>query len=184
MEKKILDFVELENGEIVKFSDVKKITKHYHSKHSDELDPFVRIKKGEPTFKFFGLPLRVAKRDCFKLGPCCGTYGSWYNKYYYSLKDLFEAIIEHWGEQSDGAFGGYSQLPNAEYCVGWFLTPNKNALYFDSKENAICVKPYVTLLFDDFDEAYSGLYGHIVPRRKFITFNNDEELDEWMKKIV
>lgn len=182
MKKEILDFVELENGEVVKFSDIKKITKHYHSKHSDGLEPFTKIKKGECIFKLFGIPIKFAKKDCFKLNSCCDSYGYWYNKYYYSLEDLFKVMMEHWGEQSDGAFGGYSPLPNAEYCAGWFLTQNKDALYFDSKKNAICVKPYVTLWFDDFKEYFSGIYGHVKPRRKFITFTNDEELDEWMQR--
>ena len=174
-------FIELENGDIVKFSDVKKITKHYFSKHSDNLKPFIKVNKGEPIFKFLGLfPIKFAEKDCFKLDSCNGRYGCWYNKYYFSLKELFNAIIEHWGEQSPGAFGGYSQLPNAEYSVGRNLTSNKNALYFDEKEDAICVKPYVTLWLDDFNECFSGLYGHIIPRRMFINFNSNKELDEWM----
>ena len=180
------NFIELENGEIVKLSDIKKVTKSYSSKHTNGFEPFISIKKGEPIFKILGLiPIKFAKKDCFKLGPFCnGRYGCWYNKYYYSLKSLFDAIMEHWGEQSPGAFGGYSRLPNAEYCVGWLLTSNKNALYFDQKENAICVKPYITLWFDDFRESYSGLYGHITPKRKFITFNNNKELDEWMNDNI
>ena len=179
-------FIELENGDIVKFSDVKKMTKHYFSKHSDNLEPFIKVNKGEPIFKILGLvPIKFAKKDCFKLDSFCnGRYGCWYNKYYFSLKELFNAIIEHWGEQSPGAFGGYSQLPNAEYSVGWNLTSNKNALYFDEKEDAICVKPYVTLWFDDVKECFSGLYGHIIPRRKFITFNSNKELDEWMSSNI
>lgn len=180
------NFIELENGEIVKLSDIKKVTKSYSTKHTNGFEPFLDIKKGEPIFKILGLiPIKFAKTDCFKLDPFCnGRYGCWYSKYYYSLKELFETIIEHWGEQSPGAFGGYSQMPNAEYCAGWLLTSNKKALYFDSKENAICVKPYVTLWLDDFCESYSGLYGHRNPRRKFITFNNDKELDAWMDNNI
>ena len=174
-------FIELENGDIVKMSDIKKITKHYFSSHTNDLAPFVRFKKGDPIFRFLGLiPVKFAKKDGFKLGRFCGEFGSWYNKYYFSLKDLFDVMMKHWGEMSPGAFGGYSNLPNAEYSVGWRLTSNKDALYFDLKENAICVKPYVTLLFDDFNESYSGFYGHICPRRKHITFNTDKELDQWM----
>lgn len=177
------DFIELENGEMVKLSGIKKITKEYSSKHTDGFEPFISIKKGETIFRFLGLlPIKFAKKDCFKLDPYChGEYGSWYSKYYYSLEELFKASIEHWGELSPGAFGGYSRMPNAEYSVGWNLTSNKDALYFDSKENAICVKPYVTLWFDDFEEYFSGLHGHVNPRRKFITFNSNEELDKWVK---
>lgn len=180
------DFIELENGEMVKLFDIKKVTKTYLSKYTNDFEPFINIKKGKPIFKILGLiPIKFAKKDCFKLDPFCnGRYGSWYSKYYFSLKDLFDSIMKHWGEQSLGAFGGYSQLPNAEYCAGWLLSPNKNSLYFDSKENAICTKPYVTLWLDDFDEAYSGLYGHINPRRKFITFNSDEDLDTWMNNNI
>ena len=177
-----MKFIELENGEMVKLADVKKVTKNYSSKHTDGFKPFISIKKGEPIFRFLGLlPIKFAKKDCFKLGSDCNwQYGSWYNKYYYSLEELFNSMIKHWGEQSPGAFGGYSRMPNAEYCAGWCLTENKNALYFDSKENAICVKPYITLWFDDFQESYSGLHGHICPRRKFIMFSNNEELDKWI----
>jgi hypothetical protein len=179
------DFIELENGEIVKLSDIKKITKRYSSKHTNGLEPFVKTKKACPISNFLGIfPTKFIEKDCFKLGPCNGRYGSWYNKYYYSLKELFDAIIEHWGEQSPGAFGGYSKLPNAEYCAGWLLTPNKNALYFDEKENAICIKPHITIWFDDFQESYSGMWGHINPRRKFITFNTNNELNEWMKNNI
>ena len=177
-----MKFIELENGEMVKLSDVKKVTKNYSSKHTDGFEPFISIKKGEAIFRFLGLlPIKFAKKDCFKLDPYCnGRYGSWYNKYYYSLEELFNSMIEHWGELSPGAFGGYSQMPNAEYCAGWYLTDTKDALYFDSKENAICVKPYITLWFDDFEEYYSGLHGHVCPRRKFIIFSNNEELDKWI----
>jgi len=181
-----MKFIELENGEMVKLADAKKVTKNYSSKHTDGFKPFISIKKGEPIFRFLGLlPIKFAKKDCFKLGSDCnGQYGSWYNKYYYSLEELFNSMIEHWGEQSPGAFGGYSQMPNAEYCAGWLLAQNKNALYFDSKENAICVKPYITLWFDDFQESYSGLCGHICPRRKFIMFNSNEELDNWISNNI
>lgn len=179
MDKK---FITLENDEMVKLSDIKKITKNYSSKHTDGFEPFISIKKGEAIFRFLGLlPIKFAKKDCFKLDPYCnGRYGSWYNKYYYSLEELFNSMIEHWGELSPGAFGGYNQMPNAEYCAGWYLTDTKDALYFDSKENAICVKPYITLWFDNFEEYYSGLHGHVCPRRKFIMFSNNEELDKWI----
>ena len=171
------EFIKLENGEIVKLSDIKKVTKSYSSKHTNGFEPFISIRKGEPTFKLLGLiPVKFAKKDCFKLDPFVnGRYGCWYNKYYYSVKDLFDAIIKHWGEKSPGAYSGYDTLPNAEYLVGRLLTSNKNALYFDSIENAICVKPYVTLWFDNSCES---------PKKKFLTFNSNDELDKWMDNNI
>lgn len=177
-------FIELENGEIVKFSDIKKITKNYFSKYTDNLEPYIKIKKGEPIFKLLGIvPIKWAKKDCFKLDMFCnGRYGGWYEKYYYSLKDLFEAMMKYWGQQAGGGY--YASLPIAEYTAGFLISETKDALYFDNENDAICTKPYVTLWFDDFDEYYGGMAGHVKPRRKFIIFNSNNELDEWMKQNI
>ena len=177
-------FIELENGKIVKFSDIKRIEKSYSSKYSNDFEPFHMVKKGEPVFKLLGLiPIKFAKNDCLKLDSFCnGRYGGYYSKYYRSVKELFDSIVKHWGEQAGSGY--YAALPVAEATAGIFMSETKDALYFNPEDDTINVKPYITLLFDDFNETYGGFYGHIVPRRKFIIFNSDDELDKWMSDNI
>ena len=75
-------FIELESGEIVKFSNIKNIKKRYSSKYSNGFKPFHMVKKGEPVFKLLGLiPIKFAKKDCLKLGSFCnGGYGGYYRR--------------------------------------------------------------------------------------------------------
>ena len=155
-----------------------RLVKSYSAKHTDDFGLYTKCKVNVPVSKLFGIiPTKFVKKECFALTMCCGVFGSWYSNRYYSLKDLLESIKRHWGELSPGAFIGYCNLPNTEYLSGLRMSKTKDALYLDCMENAICVKPYVTLYFDDFDECFSGMYGHEEPRRKFIIFHNDEELD-------
>jgi len=170
-----MKFVELENGEVFKLSSVKSFKKSYGGKYtidSKELAPYVKVKRGLPIFRLLGLiPIKYAKDDCLKLGPnlgpnVIGWYGGWYHKYYYTLKELYNVMVQHWGENAGSGF--YRFLPIAEYSAGREISPCKEALYFNDKENAICVKPYLILYFDDEKD-----------RKKVLVFNTNEELDKW-----
>lgn len=170
-----MKFVELENGEVFKLSSVKSFKKSYGGKYtidSKELAPYVKVKRGFPIFRLLGLiPIKYAKDDCLKLGSnlgpnVIGWYGGWYHKYYYTLKELYNVMVQHWGENAGSGF--YRFLPIAEYSAGREISPCKEALYFNDKENAICVKPYLILYFDDEKD-----------RKKVLVFNTNEELDKW-----
>ena len=170
-----MKFVELENGEIFKLSSVKSFKKSYGGKFtidSKELAPYVKVKRGFPIFRLLGLiPIKYAKDDCLKLDPnFIGWYGGWYHKYYYTLKELYNVMVQHWGENAGSGY--YRFLPIAEYSAGREIAPCKEALYFNDKENAICVKPYLILYFDDEKD-----------RKKVLVFNTKEELNNKFNHI-
>jgi len=154
-----------------------------NAKYFDEdIAPFIRVKKGTTIYRLFRKNIHF-EEDGFKLDSSCnGRYGGWHNKYYYSVKDMVDAIKSHWGEMSNGGY--YSHIPIAEYSAGRRIAPSKECIYHDQDRNCIAIKPHVILYFDDDITETFTWRGHYIPRKEVKIFDTNEEAEHYYKELI
>lgn len=154
-----------------------------NAKYFDEdIAPFIRVKKGTTIYRLFRKNIHF-EEDGFKLDSSCnGRYGGWHNKYYYSVKDMVDAIKSHWGEMSNGGY--YSHIPIAEYSAGRNIATSKECIYHDQDRNCIAIKPHVILYFDDDITETFTCGGHYIPRKEVKIFDTNEEAEHYYKELI
>lgn len=167
MEK--INYIKADNNQLYNISAFKKIIKHATRviRDGDDIFPYKKVYQGEPLRKFLGITIKCAEKDCYSL---CGKYcGAYHNSVYYSLKELCQAIIKYFRELHPYGYGikytteGYASLKIAK---------TRDAIYFDEGKNAICTKPYLEFVIDEFHDD-----------SVFKIFETEKEMDEFVKEI-
>ena len=159
MEKK--NYIKADNNQLYNISAFKKIIKHAPRiiKDGENVWKYVKVSRGTPLKTFLGFVIKRAKIDCYTLleeGYFC------HKERYRTLKELFDAIFKYYGYRHNLIEGR----------TGVIISKTKKALYFDEKENAIRIKPYLEFVIDELNDDYA-----------FKTFETEKEMNTWFNEV-
>jgi len=176
MEKLKENFIEDENGVKYNTSSIKSVQIVKTQYLSQDVEPFYRLEKGTEVRRIFRRNIHF-KEDGFMLGPFCDAgYGGYRNRYYYSVKDMVNAMKEYWGKYPRGGY--YTFLPLAEYKAAQNIAPNAECIEYCEEKNCILVKPHVKIFVDDGStEHCCWAHREIEPIVKI--FDTDEEAEQY-----